>query len=367
MDADVRETQVTPTLEQLLCMMPARGASDLYVTAGSPPMLLVDGVLQPAAAETLTPEMTAAIARQGMSDEQFAEFGKALELNAAYAADGQRFRLNVYLQRGSVALVARLIHSSILSFDDLGLPPLLADLVMEERGIVLVTGATGCGKSTTLAAMIDHRNRNSTGHIVTIEDPIEFTHEHRGCIISQREVGMDTHSFRDALKSALRQAPNVILIGEIRDLETAQFSLHASDTGHLVLSTLHTINANQTIERLINLFPVEQERPLLMALSLNLKGIISQRLVPRVGGGRAAAVEVLLNTARVAELIQQKKIEEMKEAMLKGQTEGMQTFDICLMRMVKDGRVDEPTALKYADSPNDLKLRLRGIGGSDII
>ena len=358
---------MTPTLEQLLSLMPERGASDLYVTAGSQPMLLVDGELQPAAPDRLTPEMTADIARQGMSDEQHAEFARALELNVAFATEQHRFRLNVYVQRGSVALVARLIHSRILSFDELGLPAVLADLVMAERGIVLVTGATGSGKSTTLAAMIDHRNRNSTGHIVTIEDPIEFTHEHRGCIVSQREVGMDTHSFRDALKSALRQAPKVILIGEIRDIETAQFALHASDTGHLVLSTLHTINANQTIERLINLFPVEQERPLLMALSLNLRGIVSQRLVPRVGGGRAAAVEVLLNTARVAELIQQKKIEEMKEAMLKGQNEGMQTFDICLMRMVKDGLVDEPTALKYADSPNDLKLRLRGIGGSGIL
>jgi twitching motility protein PilU len=215
--------------------------------------------------------------------------------------------------------------------------------------------------------MVDYRNTHSTGHIVTIEDPIEFTHEHKGCIVSQREVGMDTLSFHDALKSALRQAPKVVLIGEIRDMETCQFALHASDTGHLVLSTLHTINANQTIERVINMFPADQERPLLMALSLNLKAIVSQRLVPKAGGGRVPAVEVLINTSRAQELIAQKKIEELKEVMVKGTNEGMQTFDLCLLRLVKSGAVDEDTALKYADSANDLKLRLRGIGGSGLV
>ncbi len=354
-------------LSDLLAAMAARRASDLYMAAGAPPSYLVDGELFPVDGPLLTPEETRALAGQACAQpRQMEEFDQRLELNLAYAVGGNRFRINIYVQRGSVALVARLIRDEILSFEQLGLPQVLASIVMEHHGIVLVTGATGSGKSTTLASMLDYRNRNSTGHIVTIEDPIEFTHQHKGNIVSQREVGMDTHTFHDALKSALRQAPKVILIGEIRDMDTCQFALHASDTGHLVLSTLHTVNANQTIERVINMFPVEQERPLLTALSLNLKAIVSQRLVPKIGSGRLPAVEILINTSRAQELIQQKKIEELKEVMMKGANEGMQTFDMCLYRFVKAGDVDEQTALRFADSPNDLKLRLRGIGSSGL-
>jgi len=339
-------------------------AADLYLAAEARPMIGVRGRLEPAGSETLTPDDTAALARQVLPPERWDEFRQKLELNFGCKRLGHRFRFNVYFQRGTVALVARLIRQEIRSFAELGLPAVLGDLVMAPRGIILVTGATGTGKSTTLAAMIDHRNRHGSGHIVTIEDPIEFTHEHKGCIVSQREVGIDTSSFHEALRSALRQAPQVILIGEIRDSETAMFAIHASETGHLVLSTLHTNNANQTLERLLNLFPPGQARLLLTQLALNLRAIVSQRLVPDTRGALSVAVELLINTPRVQELIMENNVGEIKSVMAKSQREGMQTFDMHLYELVRAGTVTEEIALRFADSANDLKLRLRGIGGS---
>lgn len=340
--------------------------SDLYLAVEAMPSVLVNGVLQQIGNVPLTQDDMEALCRQCLSEKQWKEFIDNLEVNVAYKVDEWRFRINVYHQRSTMALVARLIKPNILSVAQLGLPPVLNDVVMHERGIVLVTGATGSGKSTTLAAMIDYRNQNSTGHIVTIEDPVEFVHNHKGCIVSQREVGIDTVTFDEALKSALRQAPKVILIGEIRDAETAKFAIHASDTGHLVLATLHTNSANQTLERIMNLFPIEQERQVLMQLSMNLRAIICQRLVPKDGGGRAAAVEILLNTPRVQELIAQGAVQELKGAMMKGGREGMQTFDLHLLELVQTHQITEETALKFADSANDLKLRMRGIGGSGL-
>lgn len=347
-------------LNDLLQKMVDLEGTDLYVASDARPLASVHGKLVDLGDDYLGPDDSRDLASAAMSAAQASELEKHLELNLAYKCPAGRFRFNIYFQRGTVALVARHIRTDIPSSAELGLPDSLNRIVMAERGIVLVTGATGSGKSTTLAALIDYRNANSSGHIVTIEDPIEFVHEHKSCIISQREVGIDTQNFHEALKSALRQAPKVILIGEIRDSETAAFAMHAADTGHLVLATLHTNSANQTIERIVNLFPPEQERPILLQLSLNLRAIICQRLVPKVGGGRAAAIEVLLNTSRVQELIQQGAIQELKTAMNKGGSEGMQTFDMALMNLVKSGAIDEETALKFADSANDLKLRLRG-------
>jgi twitching motility protein PilU len=338
--------------------------SDLYLAVDALPSVLVSGTLQQIGEWPLTAADMESLCRQVVSEAQFAEFLAKLEINIAYKVDDWRFRINMYHQRSTMALVARLIRPNIMSVTQLGLPPVLDEVVMSERGIILVTGATGSGKSTTLAAMIDHRNRNSTGHIVTIEDPVEFVHDHKGCIVSQREVGIDTVTFDEALKSALRQAPKVILIGEIRDAETARFAIHASDTGHLVLATLHTNSANQTLERIMNLFPAEQERQVLMQLAMNLRAIVCQRLVPSIDGGRAAAVEILLNTPRVQELIMQGAVQELKTAMLKGNREGMQTFDIHLLELMQTKRISEEMALKFADSANDLKLRMRGIGGS---
>lgn len=351
-------------LKELLLRMVDDEASDLYIASEALPLAAVAGELVPYGDEVLGPQDTKDLARSAMDDRQWAEFEQKLEMNLAYKVASYRFRLNIYYQRGTVALVSRLIRQHIMSFEELGLPEVLKDVVMAQRGIALVTGATGSGKSTTLATMIGYRNENSTGHIVTIEDPIEFVHEHKGCVVSQREVGIDTMSFHEALKSALRQAPKVILIGEIRDSETAEFAMHASDTGHLVLSTLHTNSANQTLERILNFFPQEMERQILLQLSANLRAIICQRLVPKKGGGRAAALEIMINTPRVQELIQQGNVGELKNVMSKGINEGMQTFDIALMQHVKAGNIEEETALKYADSANDLKLRLRGLGGS---
>ena len=336
-------------------------ATDLYLAAGAVPAMTINGKLVELGSERLTPEDTQRLAGEAMSPDQMAVFKKQLATNLAYRSDSGRFRFNIYHQRGTVAMVARLIRQEILTIGELGLPGQLETVVMEERGIVLITGATGSGKSTTLAAMIDYRNKNGSGHIVTIEDPIEFLYEHNNCIVSQREVGIDTYSFEEALKDALRQAPKVILIGEIRDAETAKFALHASDTGHLVLATLHTNNTSQTLERLLNLFPHDAERQMLLQLSLNLRAIICQRLVPSKDGGRACAVELLLNSPRIQQLIQQGNIPEIRNTIARSELDGMQTFDKALLDLVQEGIVDAETALKFADSANDLKLRLGGM------
>ncbi len=353
-------------LDLLLRHLAELEGSDLYLAAEALPSVLVNGKLQQIGTTPLTPHDMEALCRQAVTDKQHEEFQEKLEINVAYKVDEWRFRINLYHQRSTKALVARLIKPNILSVSQLGLPEVLNDVVMNERGIVLVTGATGSGKSTSLAAMIDHRNRNSSGHIVTIEDPVEFVHDHKGCIVSQREVGIDTATFDEALKSALRQAPKVILIGEIRDAETAKFAIHASDTGHLVLATLHTNSANQTLERILNLFPIEMERQILMQLAMNLRAIICQRLVPKADGGRAAAVEILLNSPRVQELIMQGAVQELKTAMMKSAREGMQTFDMALLDLMQTKQITEEVGLKFADSANDLKLRMRGIGGSGL-
>jgi twitching motility protein PilU len=351
-------------LDLLLRHLAELEGSDLYLAADALPSVLVNGELQQIGSVQLTPHDMESLCRQAVNENQFRELQEKLEINVAYKVDEWRYRINLYHQRATMAMVARLIRPNILSVAQLGLPHVLNEVVMNERGIILVTGATGSGKSTTLAAMIDYRNQNSTGHIVTIEDPVEFVHEHKGCIVSQREVGIDTVTFDEALKSALRQAPKVILIGEIRDSETARFAIHASDTGHLVLATLHTNSANQTLERIMNLFPIEQERQVLMQLAMNLRAIICQRLVPTIDERRAAAVEIMLNTPRVQELIMQGAVQELKTAMQKGVREGMQTFDMHLQELVQSKKVSEEMALKFADSANDLKLRLKGIGGS---
>lgn len=348
------------SLRELLLKIVELEASDLYLAADSPPMASVNGELQKLSDNVLTPRDTERLVREALTEDQFTEFLTRREYDVSFKIINYRFRVNTYFQKGSIASVIRLIRQAAMSFEELGLPTTLRTLVMLERGIILVTGATGSGKSTTLAAMIDHRNRHSTGHIITIEDPIEFAHEHKNCIVSQREVGIDTQSFHHAMKSALRQAPKVILIGEIRDSETAAFSLHASDTGHLVLSTMHTNNANQSLERLINLFPAESEKQVLLQLSLNLRGIVSQRLIPRVGGGRVVAVELLINTPRIQDLIQRNAVSEIKNVMVRGSADGMQTFDMALLNLVRAGKVTEEDALRLADSANDLKLRLRG-------
>src|SRR5690606_7052277 len=283
---------------------------------------------------------------------------RELELNLAVATSTGRFRVNVFRQRGATGMVVRLVRTQIKTLEELGHPRVLADLMRKKRGLILVVGGTGSGKSTTLAAMIDHRNRSESGHIITVEDPLEFLHEHQQCIVTQREVGIDTRSYRDALKNALRQAPDLILIGEIRDSETMESAIQFAETGHLCVSTLHANNANQAIERVLNFFPPERSHEIRLQLSLNLRAIISQRLVPTVTGGRAAALEIMIDTPRITDLIKRGEIEALKDAMEQGVGEGCQTFDRALFDLVVAGRVSSADALRAADSPNNLRLRI---------
>jgi len=335
-------------------------ASDLYLTVDSPPMYRINGIVRPAGNRKLTPTDTAALASSIMNDKQQNEFERTNEMNLAlfYASLG-RFRVNIYRQRGSIGVVFRQIKSHILTIDDLGLPACLKDIAMTKRGLVLVVGATGCGKSTSLAAMIDYRNSNSAGHIVTIEDPIEFVHEHKKSIVSQREIGMDTENYGIALKNTLRQAPDVILIGEIRDSETMETSIAFAETGHLCLATLHSNNANQAMERIMGFFPAARHNQVYLELSLNLRGIVSQRLVQTIDGGRVAAVEILLDSPRIKDLIHKGQLHEIKEAMEKSTNFGMQTFDQHLFDLYKSGRITLEEALKNADSYNNLRLRIK--------
>ncbi|NWF53969.1 MAG: PilT/PilU family type 4a pilus ATPase [Syntrophaceae bacterium] len=340
--------------------MVRQDASDLYITVDSPPMYRVEGVTFPGGEQKYSPEETEAMAMALMSDSQKRYFARRWEMNLSISYPNLgRFRVNILRQRGYFALVFRSIKIHIRTIDDLGLPQTFKELSMVKRGLVLVAGRTGSGKSTTLAAMIDHRNANASGHIVTVEDPIEFVHNHKMSIITQREVGIDTHGYASALKHTLRQAPDVILIGEIRDLETMEASIDYAETGHLCLSTIHANNANQAIERIMNFFPPERHRQIYLQLSLNLKAIISQRLVPSLDGTRVAAVELLLDTPRVKDLIHKGQVDLLKEAMAQGTGEGMQTFDQSLFDLYRQGVIDLDTAIGYADSANDVRLRIK--------
>jgi twitching motility protein PilU len=352
----------TAPFEELLREVVARDGTDLFLTVGLAPTLQAKGRYLPIGdARPMDAPGVAALVRAALPPSELASWDRGGDANAAYALAGSdRFRVNAFRQRGDPGMVIRRIRTTITPLAELGVPSVLERVAVQRQGLVLVTGATGSGKSTTLAAMIDHRNGAAPGHIVTLEDPIEFVHPHRQCLVTQREVGFDTDSFALGLKNALRQAPNVLLIGEIRDRETAEAALHFADTGHLVLSTLHATNANQTLERLIHMFPHDAERGLLHQLSLNLKAIVSQRLLPRADGqGRVLAMEVMIATPRVAALVKEGRVEELKEAMTQGAGDGCQTFDSNLFALYREGKISGETACAYADSGNDMRLRIR--------
>jgi len=347
-------------IEQWLKTLADQGGSDLYLSTGAPPCAKFDGQLRPIGSGVLGPGEIAKIAAEIMDDQQAEEFRRELELNLAVSMPGiGRFRVNIFNQRNEVSIVARHIVTEIPSWQSLGLPPILTDLIMRKRGLILFVGATGSGKSTSLAAIIDHRNSNSAGHIVTIEDPVEFVHRHKRSIVNQREVGVDTRSWHNALKNTLRQAPDVILIGEIRDRETMEHAISFAETGHLCISTLHANNANQALDRIINFFPEERRKQLLLDLSLNLQSFVSQRLIPNIEGGRSCAVEVLLGTPTVKELILRGEIGGIKEVMEKSEEQGMKTFDKALFDLYQLGKISEEEALRNADSANNLRLRIK--------
>ena len=348
-------------MHDLLRMLVQKNGSDLFITVGAAPSMKIDGRMTPVSNQTLTPQHTQTLVRSIMNDKQLGEFEQKQEVNFAISLPGvSRYRVNAFTQRGSMGMVLRVIRSEIPDFDELGLPPVLRDVAMTKRGLVIFVGATGSGKSTSLASMISYRNENSYGHIITIEDPIEFVHQHKNCIVTQREVGVDTDSYEIALKNTLRQAPDVILIGEIRDREAMEHAIAFAETGHLCLSTLHANSTNQALDRVINFFPEERRPQLLMDLSLNMKGIISQRLIPKADGtGRVAAIEVMLNTPLMADLIYKGHVHEMKELMHKSTEYGMQTFDQALFTLFENDEITYEDALRNADSINDLRLRIK--------
>jgi twitching motility protein PilU len=338
-------------------------ASDLYLTVNRPPMYRIQGKIKPDGDRSFTPDEVHEIAMTIMNEKQQREFAETMEMNMAMSLPGvSRFRVNIFQQRGSVGLVIRRIKVEIASLDELGLPDVLKDIVMSKRGLVLVVGATGSGKSTSLAAMVDYRNANEAVHIITIEDPIEFVHRNKQSIVTQREVGFDTHSFQSALKNTLRQAPDVILIGEIRDTETMEAAMTFAETGHLCLGTLHSNNSNQAIERIMNFFPIERHAQIYLQLSLNLRAIVSQRLVPSVDGKRTPALEVLIDTPRIKDLIKKGEIDTLKEGMEQGVQEGSQTFDQALFALYKEGKINLEQALINADSANNLRLKIKLAG-----
>ena len=343
-----------------LKLMVQKNGSDLFFSTGAPPNLKAEGRTMPIGDTPMGSGMVRELAYSIMNDEQISEFERTMEGNLAISISGLgRFRVNVYRQRGDAAMVIRYIKGQIPSIEDLNLPLTLKELIMEPRGLVLVVGSTGSGKSTTLASMIDHRNQHTTGHILTIEDPVEFLHTHKRSVVDQREVGLDTLSYEVALKNAMREAPDVILIGEIRDRQTMQHAIAYAETGHLCLSTLHANNANQALDRIINFFPDSAHHQLYMDLSLNLKAVISQRLIKSKDGQRVPAVEIMLLSTFVAELIQKGDIHSVKEAMEQGNERGMQTFDQALYKLYKEGRITQEEALANADSRNNLSLRIR--------
>jgi twitching motility protein PilU len=353
--------QASKFIHDLLRLMVTRGGSDLFLTAEFPPAIKVDGKVTRVSPQPLTGQHTMALARSVMNERQAAEFERTKECNFAISPHGVgRFRVNAFMQQGHVGMVMRTIPQTLPTIDGLALPQVMKEVAMTKRGLVIMVGATGSGKSTSLAAMIDWRNENSYGHIITIEDPVEFVHAHKNCIVTQREVGIDTDGWEAALKNTLRQAPDVILMGEIRDRETMEHAVAFAETGHLCITTLHANSANQALDRIINFFPEERRAQLLMDLSLNLKGIISQRLLPREEGkGRIAAVEILLNTPLIGELIFKGEVAEMKDLMKRSRELGMQTFDQALFDLYEAGEVTLEDALRNADSINDLRLQVK--------
>ncbi|MBK1681639.1 PilT/PilU family type 4a pilus ATPase [Rhodocyclus tenuis] len=374
--------QALKFMHDLLRLMAQKKGSDLFITAGFPPAIKIDGKVTPVSNQVLTPQHTSELARSIMNDRQAAEFESSKECNFAISPAGiGRFRVNALVQQGRVAVVLRTINMSIPTLDELNLPTVLKDIAMTKRGLVIFVGGTGTGKTTSLAALVDYRNRNSYGHIITVEDPIEYIHEHKNCIVTQREIGVDTDSWGSALKNTLRQAPDVILMGEIRDRETMDYAVAFAETGHLCLATLHANNSNQAIDRIINFFPEERRQQLLMDLSLNLRALVSQRLLPlRDGKGRTAAIEVLLNSPLISDLIFKGEVHEIKEIMKKSRELGMQTFDQALFDLYEAGRISYEDALRNADSINDLRLQIKlhgkeskdrdlsaGIGHLDIV
>ncbi len=348
-------------MHQLLQMMVQKKGSDLFITAGFPPAIKIDSKMTPVTQQALTQQHSLDLCRAVMNDKQAAEFEATKECNFAISPAGiGRFRVNAFMQQGRAGMVMRTINTSIPDFDDLKLPPVLKDVAMTKRGLVLFVGGTGSGKSTSMAAMIGYRNKNSYGHIITIEDPVEYVHEHINCVITQREVGVDTESWEAALKNTLRQAPDVILIGEIRDKEVMEHAIAFAETGHLALGTLHANNSNQAMDRIINFFPEERRPQLLMDLSLNLKAVVSQRLIPlKEGKGRAAAIEILLNSPLISDLIGKGEVHGIKEIMKKSREIGMITFDQALFELYEAGRISYEDALRFADSMNEVRLQIK--------
>lgn len=353
--------QASKFISDLLRLMLSKKASDLFITAGFPPAMKIDGKMTPVSQQSLNMQHTEMLARAIMNDKQAAEFDATKECNFAISPAGiGRFRVNAFVQQQRVGLVLRTITTKIPEFDDLGLPQVLKEVVMSKRGLVIFVGGTGSGKSTSMAALIGHRNKNSYGHIITIEDPVEYVHEHINCVITQREVGVDTESWEAALKNTLRQAPDAILIGEIRDRETMEHAIAFAETGHLCMGTLHANSANQALDRIINFFPEERRAQLLMDLSLNLRSLVAQRLIPaKDGKGRVAAIEVLLNSPLIADLIFKGNVHEIKDIMKKSRELGMQTFDMALFELYEAGKISYEDALRNADSMNELRLQIK--------
>jgi twitching motility protein PilU len=357
----MEKEQALKFMQDLLRLMLIKKASDLFITAGYPPAMKIDGKMTPVTQQMLSLQHTAQLARAIMNDKQAAEFEASKECNFAIHPEGiGRFRVNAFVQQQRVGIVLRTITTQIPDFDDLELPQILKEVVMSKRGLVIFVGGTGSGKSTSMAALIGHRNKNSYGHIITIEDPVEFVHEHKNCLITQREVGVDTESWEAALKNTLRQAPDVILIGEIRDRETMEHAIAFAETGHLCMGTLHANNANQALDRIINFFPEERRAQLLMDLSLNLRALVAQRLIPKKeGNGRMAAIEVMLNSPLISDLIFKGNVHEIKEIMKKSRELGMQTFDMALFELYENGLISYEDALRNADSMNELRLQIK--------
>jgi twitching motility protein PilU len=355
------QSQAEKFVFDLLRLMVSKKASDLFITAGFPPAMKVDGKVTPVTKQALTPQQARELARSVMNDKQAAEFDATNECNFAVGIPGlARFRVNAFVQRGSAGLVFRTIATKIPSFEELGLPDVLKEVTMTKRGLVIFVGGTGSGKSTSLAAMVGYRNENSYGHIITIEDPVEFVHDHKNCVITQREVGVDTDNWHIALKNTLRQAPDVILIGEIRDRETMDYAIAFAETGHLCMATLHANSTNQALDRIINFFPEERRNQLLMDLSLNTKAFISQRLIPKKSGkGRVAAMEIMLNSPLISDLIFKGEVHAIKEIIAKSRELGMQTFDQALFDLYEAGEITYEDALRNADSVNEVRLRIK--------